>query len=71
MTGTVQELKNQLNALEHNLFLHVENFDNHMNECSCDDSFTYDFSNTIEKNEIQLYCLNCGGWIDCTLDVEV
>lgn len=68
MDNTIKKLQDQLSALEGNLFAHVTELDNHMNECGCDESVRYDFSNTVEKNEIHLFCLNCGGWIDCTLD---
>ena len=54
---------------EEKLFKEVESFNNHMNECTCDDRYEYSFVNTIDENEVHMFCLKCGGYIESTCRV--
>ena len=54
---------------EKELFKEVESFENHMNECDCNNRYKYSFINTIDENEVHIFCLNCGGYIESTCRV--
>ncbi len=61
MDDNIKILSDQVCALECNLFLYIEELDNHMNECNCDKQEIHSFSNIREPGEIHIFCLNCGG----------
>ncbi len=57
-----------INIYERALYRDIESFNNTMNECCCEDRFTYDFKFTLFQNgepyHYQLFCINCGGFIE-------
>ena len=57
-----------INKEEKELFREVESFNNHMNNCDCDNRYKYDFTNTIDE-EFHSFCLNCGGFIVDSIEV--
>jgi hypothetical protein len=63
MKETIKFLQEQTNQAEERLLKVVMDLDNHMNECDCCGPNRYDFSNTLPPNEVQVYCLGCGGMI--------
>ena len=70
MKDIIKALGEHANRLEVDLHREVVGLGNNMDECSCDDSVRYDFSNTYGHYEVHVYCLNCGGWIDVK-DLEI
>jgi hypothetical protein len=59
----ITKLAKQIYKSEKKLFKMIEDMDNHMNECDCEDQEEHSFINTLGHDEINEYCLNCGGYI--------
>jgi hypothetical protein len=64
MNKNIETLSNELSAMESNLWQYVEELDKHMDECDCDEQEEHSFVNTLGHNELHVFCLNCGGYID-------
>lgn len=57
-----------IDIYERALYGDIESFENTMNECECEDRQVYDFKYTLnlegEPYHYQLFCINCGGFIE-------
>lgn len=70
MKKEIRQLGEKANKIEVKLYNMVCDFENHMNECDCDDAVKYDFVNIIGHFEVHTYCLNCGGYIEPNTESE-
>ena len=70
MNAEITKLAKKVAIAESQLYSLVESLDNHMDECECDERDIHSFSNVIDLNEIHVFCLNCGGYIDVK-DLEI
>ncbi len=56
------------------LYKDIESSNNTMNECDCEDRAVYDFKFTLflegELYHYQLFCINCGGFVELEDVVE-
>jgi len=63
MKKEIEYLGYSANSAERLLYHELMSFENHINECNCDDAVKYDFVNTIGHYKLHTFCLNCGGHI--------
>ena len=63
MEKKIKKLGEKANKIDFALYREVIALNNHMSECSCDDSVFYDFVNIVCSREVTRFCLNCGGII--------
>ena len=62
-----REIKNQVKRVkeaETQLYRHLLELDNDMNECNCENRIKYDFRNIIPTTEPTILCFSCGGYIE-------
>ena len=64
----IKTLLEKIRNIETQLYHVIEDYNNTMTECDCEDRAVYDFKYTLnlegEPYHYHLYCVNCGGFIE-------
>ena len=71
MDDKIRKLGEQANKADIELYNEVVKLNNHMNECDCDDAVKYSFWNVTPHREVNIFCLNCGGYIEPDKMLEI